>query len=213
MKAPAVFTKSGAKSTAKVTLPKSVFSEVPEKHDLLQQAYVSYLANGRVNLATTKRRGEVRGGGRKPWRQKGTGRARVGSIRSPLWRGGGITFGPSGEERYTKKMHKSARKKAVRQALSVALEEGSIKIIESLSVKEGRTKEFTSLRDKMKLDGSILLVVNDKNDLLLRAVSNVKNVSCVRAQHLNVFDILNADTVLIEKPALDVISNWLGDSA
>lgn len=212
MKTPATYTKSGTKATTAVKLNKEIFGDVPKKHDLLQQAYVSYLASGRKNLAVSKQRGEVSGGGRKPWRQKGTGRARVGSIRSPIWRGGGITFGPTGEENYTKRMHKTAKRKAVRQALSIALEDGNVHVIEQVQLKEAKTKLFTQLIDKMKLEGSLLLVVKDKTENLVRATSNVPGVTCVQAQYLNVFDVVNADNILIEKASLEVIEAWLGDT-
>src|SRR5262245_30665646 len=97
----ATYTKTGNKATTAAKLDKGVFAVEIKNHDLLKQAYLAYLANGRVNLAVVKKRGEVRGGGRKPWRQKGTGRARFGSSRNPIWRGGGITFGPTGNENYT----------------------------------------------------------------------------------------------------------------
>src|SRR5262249_21756131 len=109
------FTKAGAKAEAAAKLDASIFGQVPEKHELLKQAYVAYLANGRDNLAVTKTRGLVRGGGKKPWKQKGTGRARFGSSRNPIWRGGGIVFGPTGEENYTHKLHVTAKRLAVRQ--------------------------------------------------------------------------------------------------
>src|SRR5262249_13360699 len=96
------YTASGTKATAPAKLDKTVFGLEPKNHTLLHEAYTAHLANGRVNLAITKKRGEVRGGGKKPWRQKGTGRARIGSIRAPQWRGGGIVFGPTGVENYTK---------------------------------------------------------------------------------------------------------------
>src|SRR5690606_7639392 len=100
----ATFTKTGSKATASAKLDKNIFEVPVENHELIKQAYVAYLANGRENLAVTKTRGLVSGGGRKPWRQKGTGRARFGSSRVPIWRGGGVTFGPTGEENYSKKM-------------------------------------------------------------------------------------------------------------
>jgi large subunit ribosomal protein L4 len=210
MKTPKMYTKSGAASSSKIALPKAVFAQLPDTHNLLKQVYVSYLANGRTNLATTKQRGEVSGGGRKPWKQKGTGRARAGSIRSPIWRGGGITFGPTGNENYSKKVNKSAKRSALKQALSVALNEGSLVIIDSLELKEGKTKEFVKLQDKMKLQGKLLVVVDELNDTLRRATNNLGSVSVVRAKHLNVFDILNADTVLLEKSAIETLKIWLG---
>ena len=115
------YTSTGTKSTSTVKLDKYVFDVTPENFEVLKTSYLSYLANGRANLAVTKTRGEVRGGGKKPWRQKGTGRARFGSSRVPIWRGGGITFGPTGEENYKIKMPLKAKRLAIRQALSLSL--------------------------------------------------------------------------------------------
>ena len=119
----ATFTKAGAKATTAAKLDTNIFGITVENHDLIKQAYVAYLANGRENLAVTKTRGLVRGGGKKPWKQKGTGRARFGSSRVPIWRGGGITFGPTGLENYSHKIHVKAKRQAIRQALSMALTE------------------------------------------------------------------------------------------
>jgi len=114
------FTKSGTKAAAAAKLDKAVFAIMPENHELLKLAYNAYLANGRDNLAQTKTRGLVSGGGKKPWKQKGTGRARFGSSRNPIWRGGGIAFGPTGEENYSIKVNVAAKRQALRQALSLA---------------------------------------------------------------------------------------------
>src|SRR5437763_6792278 len=116
----ATFTKSGTKAATPAKLDKTVFAVDIKNHELLKQAYEAYLANGRENLAVTKTRGLVRGGGRKQWKQKGTGRARFGSSRNPIWRGGGIVFGPTGEENYSKQLNIKAKRQAIRQALSVA---------------------------------------------------------------------------------------------
>jgi large subunit ribosomal protein L4 len=211
MKTPTTFTKLGVKATSQVKLNKAVFDNIPETHNLLQQAYTTYLANGRSALAKTKLRGEVRGGGRKPWKQKGTGRARAGSIRSPIWRGGGITFGPTGAENHSKRMHASAKRTALRQSLSLALDSGIVHVIEEIKLKEAKTKLFQQLLDKMHLTGSILVVVNNKNDDLIRATKNISNLVYVQAQYLNVYDVLNADAILIEKEALEIIDTWLGE--
>src|SRR5688572_6907197 len=120
------FTKSGTKATTAAKLDQTVFAVVPENHELLKLAYNAYLANGRENLAQTKTRGLVSGGGKKPWKQKGTGRARFGSSRNPIWRGGGIAFGPTGNENYTIKVNVSAKRLALRQALSLSAVEGRI---------------------------------------------------------------------------------------
>ena len=116
MAAVPTYTKAGAKAATATKLDASVFAVMPKNHELLKLAYTAYLANGRDNLAVTKTRGLVSGGGKKPWRQKGTGRARFGSSRNPIWRGGGIAFGPTGEENYTKKVHVSTKRTAIRQA-------------------------------------------------------------------------------------------------
>src|SRR5574344_596197 len=128
----------------KVTLPKAVFAVEVPNHELLKLAYDSYLANSRQASATTLQRGEVRGGGKKPWKQKGTGRARFGSSRNPIWRGGGVVFGPRGNENYTKKITTTSKRVAVRQALSLANKANKI-IVDSFNFVEGKTKETTAL--------------------------------------------------------------------
>src|SRR5882757_6002067 len=124
----ATYTKSGTKATTAAKLDKAVFGVEVKNHELLKQAYVTYLANGRENLAVTKTRGLVSGGGKKPWKQKGTGRARFGSTRNPIWRGGGIAFGPTGNENYSIKVNVGAKRQAIRQALSLAASENRIRV-------------------------------------------------------------------------------------
>src|SRR6478609_8335181 len=138
----ATYTKAGAAASTAAKLDKSVFGVDIKNHDLLKQAYVTYLANGRDNLAATKTRGLVSGGGRKPWKQKGTGRARFGSSRNPIWRGGGIVFGPTGEENYTKQMNVKAKRLAIRQALTVAATSNKVAVIDDITVKDGKTAEL-----------------------------------------------------------------------
>src|SRR5207244_4044483 len=111
------FTSAGTKATTPAKLNKNVFGVEVKNHELLKQAYLAYLGNARTNAARTKTRGEIRGGGKKPWRQKGTGRARFGSSRNPIWRGGGITFGPTGNENHTIKLTTSSKRTALKQAL------------------------------------------------------------------------------------------------
>lgn len=206
----ATYTKSGAKATTAAKLDTSVFGVMPENHELLKLAYTAYLANGRDNLAVTKTRGLVSGGGKKPWKQKGTGRARFGSTRNPIWRGGGIAFGPTGEENYTKKMHVAAKRQAIRQALSLAAAEGHIKVVETIETKEGKVKTVLNLLNKIEAKGNVLLVSSLKDDLLERATRNLQNVKAVHASYLNVYDLLNADTVVISQKSLDIINEWLG---
>jgi large subunit ribosomal protein L4 len=187
----------------------SIFNLKVENHELVAKAYNAYLANARSAGASTKKRGEVRGGGRKPWRQKGTGRARIGSIRAPHWRGGGVTFGPTGDQNYTITVPKNAKRVAIKQALSLQNAEGLVKLIAGFSPKEGKTKEALEFLSKQKAEGNTLLVVENKNDLLNRSTQNLSNLKVVQSKYLNVYDILNADLILIESSAITVIEEWL----
>lgn len=208
----ATYTKSGAKATTAAKLDASVFGVMPENHELLKLAYTAYLANGRDNLAVVKTRGLVRGGGKKPWKQKGTGRARFGSSRNPIWRGGGIVFGPTGEENHTKKIHVNAKRQAIRQALSIAASENHIKVVETFETK-GTVKPVVELLNKIEATGNVLLVVSQKDELVERATRNLQNVKAVHASYLNVYDVLNADTVVISQKSLEIINEWLGKAA
>lgn len=204
------FTSKGVKATTAAKLDKEVFELEVTSHQLLKDVYVAYLANGRENLAATKTRGLVSGGGKKPWKQKGTGRARFGSSRVPIWRGGGITFGPTGNENYTKHVNTKAKRLAIRQALSLANTAGKISVIEAFDVKDGKTKSAVSLLDKVGAKRNILLVVDNKDEATVRATRNVPQLTVVQASYLNVYDVLNADSIIITKPSLEIISTWLG---
>lgn len=206
----ATYTKTGAAATTAAKLDKTVFAVEIKNHDLLKQAYVTYLANGRENLAVTKTRGLVSGGGRKPWKQKGTGRARFGSSRNPIWRGGGIVFGPTGAENYTKQMNVKAKRLAIRQALTVAATENKVAVIEDITLKDGKTAELVALLTKIKATKNVLLVVDHKTPELVRASQNLQGVKVVQAQYVNTYDALNADSLVFTKTALDAVTNWLG---
>jgi len=204
------YTKSGTKAATTAKLDASVFGVKVTNHELLKLAYTAYLANGRENLAATKTRGLVRGGGKKPWKQKGTGRARTGSSRNPIWRGGGIVFGPTGEENYSKRLSVKAKRLAIRQALSLAADDGKITVIEDLKLKEAKTAELAKLLAKIEADKRILLVVEHKTTELDRAARNLGKVKVVQAKYINVFDALNADRIVVTNEALRTISAWLG---
>jgi len=206
------YTKAGTKATVAAKLDKVIFNVAPDNHELLKQAYVAYLSNGRENAAQTKTRGEVRGGGKKPWKQKGTGRARFGSSRNPIWRGGGIAFGPTGNENYTHKIHATAKRLAIRQALSLAVVDNKLSVIESLSFKDAKTAEAVKLLTKIGAEKNVLIIVEDKTPEIVRALKNLLRVKLIQAKYCNVFDILNADTILITHNALTVISEWLGST-
>lgn len=207
----ATFTKSGAKATTPARLDKAIFGMKVENHQLLKEAYLTYLANGRSNYAKTKKRGEVRGGGIKPWRQKGTGRARFGSSRNPIWTGGGVAFGPTGNENYKRKLSTASKRTALRQALSLAAEADKIKIIETFSCPEGKVKQTLNLLSKIGAIGNTVIVVSEKDTLVERTTNNLSNVNAVQAKYLNVFDVLNADQIVISKKALDIVHEWLGE--
>lgn len=204
------YTASGSKASTPAKLSKEVFGVEVKNHELLKQAYETYLANGRDNLAVTKERGDVRGGGKKPWKQKGTGRARFGSSRNPIWRGGGIVFGPTGNENYSKKLSTTAKRTAIRQALSLAAQAGKIVVIEKLASKEGKTAEIVKLMEKIGATRSALVVVADKSDELVRATGNLQEVKLVSANYLNVFDVLNAHQVILTADAVKIVEEWLG---
>ena len=203
------YTKSGTVSTTAVKLDKSVFSEVAPNHELLKSAYVAYMSNGRENLAVTKTRGLVSGGGKKPWKQKGTGRARFGSSRVPIWRGGGVVFGPTGLENYKKYITTSEKRKALKQALSLAVTDNKLIIIDDIST-NGKTSEMAKLLKKIKATRNTLVVVDHKSAELTRSTSNLDKVKLVQAKYLNVYDLLNADSLVLTKPAIATISDWLG---
>jgi large subunit ribosomal protein L4 len=171
------------------------------------------MANGRDNFAVTKTRGLVSGGGRKPWKQKGTGRARFGSTRNPIWRGGGIAFGPTGEENYTKKLNLKAKRQPLRQAHSVAAAAKKVVVIEDISSKDGKTAELAKLLDKVGANRRTLIAVENKTPELVRAGKNLRDVKLVQANYLNVFDILNADMVLMTNAALASVTDWLKKEA
>ena len=208
----ATYTKSGAKAASPAKLDKAIFGVKVENHQLLKEAYLTYLANGRSNYAKTKTRGEVRGGGIKPWRQKGTGRARFGSSRNPIWTGGGVAFGPTGNENYSRKLNTASKRTALRQALSLSVEADKIKVIDSLEFKEAKVKPTLALLEKIGAGGTVLVVLEEKNDFSERATRNLRNVKTLSAKYLSVFDILNADQIVISKKALDIVHEWLSPS-
>jgi large subunit ribosomal protein L4 len=206
------YTKAGTKAATAAKLDKDVFGLDVKNHELLKQAYVAYLSNARTAGAKTKKRGEVSGGGRKPWKQKGTGRARFGSSRNPIWRGGGIAFGPTGDQNYTKKLPTTSKRQAIRQALSLAAADNKVVVIEDLAFKGTKTSEAATLFAKLGALKNTLVIVENKTDDLLQATNNLGNIKIVQAQYVNVFDALNADTIVVVASALPALSEWLGTS-
>ena len=192
---------------ADTKLPKEIFAVEVTNHELLKLAYDSYLANARLSSATTKQRGEVSGGGKKPWKQKNTGRARFGSSRNPIWRGGGVVFGPRGNENYTKSLSKTAKRVAVKQALTLANEAKKIAIDDIKTT--GKTAEVAKYLADNKLNRKVLVVVSEKTPELMRASNNIQNVLVVSANYLSVYHILNADHIVLSAKAVPVLESWL----
>lgn len=209
----ATYTKTGSKATTPAKLDKQVFAVEAKNHELLKQAYTTYLANGRENRAITKTRGLVRGGGKKPWKQKGTGRARFGSSRNPIWRGGGIVFGPTGQENYSKALNTKAKRQAIRQALSLASSSNKIVVIEDIVSKTGKTADLAALLQKIGAERRVLLVVDTKAPELVRAANNLPEVQVVSATYLNVYDVMNADCIVFSQAALTATTEWLAVSS
>lgn len=192
------------------TLNKDIFGLTVENHELVKLAYDAYLANSRSSHAKTLKRGEVRGGGKKPWKQKGTGRARFGSTRNPIWRHGGVAFGRTGEENFTKKISRSAKQLAVRQALSMKNAEKAVMVLDAQVKLTGKTKDAAKVLKDMKIeDKNVLAVAATKSAEVLRSTNNLPNVKLVRATYLNVFDIMNADVIVFSEAALKETEKWL----
>lgn len=193
-----------------MALNKDIFGLTVENHELVKLAYDAYLANSRSSHAKTLKRGEVRGGGKKPWKQKGTGRARFGSTRNPIWRHGGVAFGRTGEENFTKKISRASKQLAVRQALSMKNADKAVLTFAATVKFDGKTKSAVKALNDLKLDGkNTLVVVAEKTPEVLRSFNNIPTVKLVRATYLNVFDIMNADAIVFDEKALKEVENWL----
>ena len=199
------------KKVSKHELPANIF-EAPIHMDLMHQAYVRQIANARLGTHKTKSRSEVSGGGRKPWRQKGTGRARQGSIRSPQWVGGGKVHTPRPRD-YSKKMPRKMRRAALRSALSVKAADSEIVVLEKLTVKGSKTSEMAGILDRLVGDASVLILVPEKNEdyeLVVRSANNLPDAKTLLANYLNIRDILSYDKIIMPLKALDVIESYLG---
>lgn len=177
---------------------------VPINEAVMHQALLRQLANARLGTHKTKKRGEVSGGGRKPWRQKGTGRARQGSIRSPQWRKGGTVFGPQPRS-YRQKMPRKMRRLAVRSALSVKATAEQIILLDTLRMEESRTKQMLALLDSLGIQDSALILLSKKDEAVERSARNVPEVKTLRANYLNIRDILGYDYLVLPLEALEVV--------
>ena len=199
-----IYDKKG-KEVGQAPLPKEIF-DVKMNSDLVHQVVVSQMANRRQGTAQAKGRAEVRGGGRKPWRQKGTGRARHGSIRSPLWRGGGVTFGPTTEKVYKKQIPKKMRRKALFMVLSQKAKENLLVLVDDLTIEKPKTKAMAEiLAALLSNKGSRLVVLPTKDDTIVRATRNIPKAGTMEARDLNTLDVLSYKYLVMPKEAIKVL--------
>jgi large subunit ribosomal protein L4 len=198
------------KIVGKEKLDSQIFG-LPPKPELIHQVVVSLLANQRHPFAHTKTKGEIRGGGRKPWRQKGTGRARAGSIRSPLWRGGGIVFGPNKEKNYNKKINKKIKKQVFYMCLSDKVKDKKFIVLDTFELKEIKTKTFFTILSKLIPDRKknekikILLSLSENNLNTIKSARNIKNLKTMPVTKLNILDCLRSNYLITTLKGLKII--------
>lgn len=197
-----IYTQDG-KQVGEMNLSEACFG-VKAKQKLVHEVLIAQQANRRKAIASTKNRGEVSGGGIKPWKQKGTGRARQGSIRSPQWIGGGIVFGPTSERNFSMKVNRKTKQKALFMALSDKVANKTLLVIESITTEPAKTKAVATMIKKLPLGRTTLLVAPTSNALLMRMVRNVQNVKLVTAQSVNLEDVLTYRSVAFLKDAVPV---------
>jgi large subunit ribosomal protein L4 len=188
------------------------FFDVPINPPLMHQVVVAGLAALRAGTHSTKTRAEVSGGGRKPWRQKGTGRARQGSIRAPQWVGGGVAHGPKPRD-YEMRVNKKMKRTALRSALSDAVQSGKLAVVGELAFDGPRTKDALSVLDALGLDGKVLLILAGPDEAVERSFRNLPNVKIDYPRNISTYDVLAADQVLFTADALDVLEGGSGDSS
>lgn len=189
------------KKTEDLKLSDSVFG-LPVNDELVHQVYVALTANKRQVLAHTKTRGDRAGSGIKPWRQKGTGRARVGSVRTPTWKGGGIAFGPTKDRNFKKKINKKMNAKAIATVLSGKLKDGEIIVLDKLELKEQKTKQMAQILRSLNLKSKVLLAFSEKEKGLVRTSRNLPKISNILARQLNVLDMLNNKNLVLSKESI-----------
>jgi large subunit ribosomal protein L4 len=195
------------KETGTLELPASVFN-APVNEAVLHQAVRRQQANDRQGTHDTKTRGEVSGGGKKPWKQKGTGRARQGSTRAPQWRHGGTVFGPH-PRTYEQKMPRKQRRLALRSALSVKSQEGAVRIVEEIALEAPKTRLVAALFDEMGAGARTLFVIPEHDLMLEKSTRNLAGVKTILATNLNPTDVLTADTIVFTRSALTQVEEWL----
>ncbi len=189
------------KGAGEIELAESVFG-LPQNDDLVHQVFVSLAANQRQVLAHTKTRGERAGSGIKPWKQKGTGRARVGSVRTPVWRGGGIVFGPIKNRNFKQKINKKMNAKAIATVLSGKLRDGELVVLDKLELKEKKTKEAAKILKSLPVKGRMLIGFADGEKELRACSRNIEGVNNILVQKLNVLDLLNNKNLILSRDSI-----------
>lgn len=202
----ALFNQSGSQ-VGDVELSDAVFGVEPNEH-VLHDAVLMQQASRRQGTHAVKNRSAVRGGGRKPWRQKGTGRARQGSIRSPQWVGGGVVFGPTPRS-YSYKLPKKVRRLALKSAFSTKVKDESLVVLESLTIETPKTKEAVKLLNALNVDAKALIVTADKDEVVTRSVNNLPNAKVLSVSQVNVIDLLTHDKLIITKDAAEKVGEVL----
>ncbi|MFH1990491.1 MAG: 50S ribosomal protein L4 [Patescibacteria group bacterium] len=197
------------KEVSDLSLDKAVFG-LPWNSDLIHRAVMTISANMRQVLASTKMRGEVSGGGKKPWRQKGTGRARHGSIRSPLWRGGGITFGPTSERNFKLNINKKMARKALLTAISGKVKDSELLILDELKLSAPKTKEMAKIMANFPQVKSGIFIANGKNEDIKKAGRNLSNLKIISMDNLNILDILKYKFLILTKDGVDYLNKKYG---
>ncbi|MGD0397975.1 MAG: 50S ribosomal protein L4 [Syntrophobacteraceae bacterium] len=192
--------------TGQLELSDAIFG-VPVKSHVLHEVVIYQLAKRRSGTAKTKGRSEVRGGGKKPWRQKGTGRARAGTSRSPIWRGGGIIHGPQPRD-YLMRIPKKVRRQALKMALSQKVLDAAFKVIDQFKLDRIRTKDFVELLDRFEL-GKTLVVLPEHDEIIEKSARNIPNVKVLRSEGLNVYDLLNYHAVILSRECVGRIEEAL----
>lgn len=192
------------KEVGKIDLDEKIF-DGKVNESLIHQVVVMYQANKRQGTASTKTRANVSGGNSKPWRQKGTGRARAGSSRSPLWRKGGVVFGPHPRD-YSYQVPKKIKKSALISTMNSRLNDNLVKVLDELKVVEGKTKEFVKIVEALKLERKVLFVCDNTQENVLRSSRNIKKVNIKRWETINALDVLMHDNVVITQKALESLT-------
>lgn len=192
------------KEVGQLEVPERIFN-VAVNQDLIHQVAVAQMANSRQAIADTKDRGEVRGGGKKPWKQKGTGRARHGSSRSPIWKGGGVTFGPTSDRNYSKMVNKKMKTKALFMVLSEKLKNNKILVLDTFAIEKPSTKNMLKMLSTLSVKTKALMALDQKDEKVIKSVNNIPNISLIASDSMNIVDLMKNDMLIINAKGIEKI--------